>query len=131
MDSLTPNIIDTDQHTTMDNKVSMDPELENYIEMLKQQEVIKAAFKSTLEDTVKPSPLPVKTDITKKYTPEQLEKIKKCPLHHRMLQGCGLWYSPNNFGYSTWSPGCNACAMGHRDRERGLWMSGWGVPDNE
>lgn len=66
------------------------------------------------------------------YTADQVAKIKKCPLHARMYENpAGLWYAPNNLGYSTYSPGCNACVMGEHDRACGLWMSGWGVPDKE
>jgi hypothetical protein len=53
--------------------------------------------------------------------------VEDCELHGPM-QGGGLWYAPNSFGYSTFSPPCNGCADGQKDAAAGLWMSGFGGP---
>ena len=100
-----------------------------------QENPAKAAFDERMKKLMEenkdlPEWLKVPRAKEEKYTAEQVAKIKKCPLHARKLEG-GLWYAPNSFGYSTCSPGCNACAMGEEDRTKGLWMSGWGVPDEE
>lgn len=69
----------------------------------------------------------VATETKNKYTEEEIAKIKKCGLHgHMYTNPGGLWYAPNSFGYSTYSPPCNGCKMGCEDRDRGLWMSGFG-----
>lgn len=54
-------------------------------------------------------------------------RVEDCELHGPM-QGGGLWYAPNSFGYSTFSPPCNGCADGQKDAAAGLWMSGFGGP---
>jgi hypothetical protein len=54
-------------------------------------------------------------------------RVEDCELHGPM-QGGGLWYAPNSFGYSTFSPPCNGCADGQKDAAAGLWMSGFGRP---
>jgi hypothetical protein len=56
-------------------------------------------------------------------------RVEDCELHGPM-QGGGLWYAPNSFGYSTFSPPCNGCRDGQRDAEAGLWMSGFGGTHN-
>lgn len=61
-------------------------------------------------------------------TEEEIKKIKVCPLHSQpYMNPGGIWYAPNSFGYSTYSPGCNGCVHGERDIAAGLWMSGFGV----
>jgi len=64
-------------------------------------------------------------------------RVADCELHGPMERnndpskgGGALWYSPNNFGYSMYSPPCNGCKMGQRDAAKGLWMSGFGGTHN-
>ena len=59
-------------------------------------------------------------------------RVEDCDLHHTMIQttamgGAALGYSANSRGYSMYSPPCNGCRLGQKDRENGLWMSGFGV----
>lgn len=68
--------------------------------------------------------------VSENFSQEDKDKILRCPLHAtpRINPG-GLWYAPNDMGYSTFSPPCNGCKDGQAERH--LWMSGFGYDPHE
>jgi ADP-ribose pyrophosphatase len=58
------------------------------------------------------------------------DMILRCPLHAQpRINPGGLWYAPNDMGYSTYSPPCNGCKDGQAESH--LWMSGFGHDPHE
>ncbi len=56
-------------------------------------------------------------------------RVEDCSLHGPMLGG-GLCHTANSRGYSMYSPPCNGCSTGQREREEGIWHSGFGEERN-
>lgn len=62
-------------------------------------------------------------------------RAEDCDLHWTQAQsaaGGGAMLGPthNGRGYSTMSPPCNGCPIGQREREAGIWHSGFGNERN-
>jgi hypothetical protein len=53
------------------------------------------------------------------------EKVRACALHGPQTTG-GLCHTANSSGYSLYSPPCNGCEWGVRERDQGVWMTGFG-----
>jgi hypothetical protein len=64
--------------------------------------------------------------------------VEDCPLHWlhwtqiQTTEGGGamLGHTANSRGYSMYSPPCNGCSIGQRERAAGLWHSGFGEERN-